>query len=94
MNPLRHRHPMHQLLPFQLRLGAALVLALPILAASPGRAQVETFILKQGSNVGPSTKVKPHNCVTGKDGSVTCDTKIENDPGTTPAKPQFQPFRN
>lgn len=69
-------------------LGAGFVLA------SPGLAQVESFILKPGSEVGPATEVKPKNCVTAKDGSITCGTELVNPPGNTPAKPQFNPFRN
>ncbi|MFZ0408150.1 MAG: hypothetical protein WAM11_08590 [Cyanobium sp.] len=60
----------------------------------PAMAQVESFMLKPGSNVGPATKIKPTNCVTAADGSVTCDTKIENSPSDTPAKPSYQPFKN
>jgi hypothetical protein len=63
-------------------------------AATPALAQVESFLLKPGSNVGPATKVKPTNCVTGADGSITCDTKLENPPSDTPAKPIYQPFKN
>jgi len=63
-------------------------------AGSLDLAQVETFMLQPGSNVGPGTRIIPTNCVTAPDGSVTCDTKIENPPGDTPAQPQFQPFRN
>jgi hypothetical protein len=62
--------------------------------ASPGSAQVESFILKSGSQVGPATEVKPKNCVTAKDGTITCDTELVNPPGNTQAKPQFTPFRN
>lgn len=62
---------------------------------APALAQVQTFTLKRGSNVGPSTKVVPTNCVTSKtDGSVTCDTKVVNPPGDTPAKPSYNNFRN
>jgi hypothetical protein len=73
-----------------------LVLAglLGLLPADPARAQVETFINKPGSDVGPSTRVVPTNCVTAADGTMTCDTKIENPPGNTPAKPHFSPFKN
>jgi hypothetical protein len=60
----------------------------------PASAQVETFILKSGSQVGPATEVKPKNCVTAKDGTITCDTELVNPPGNTPAKPHFTPFRN
>ena len=49
---------------------------------------------KPGSSVGPATKVVPTNCVTAADGSLTCDTKIQNSPSDTPAEPQFSPFRN
>jgi hypothetical protein len=55
---------------------------------------VETFINKPGSDVGPSTRVVPTNCVTAADGTMTCDTKLENPPSNTPAKPTFSPFRN
>jgi hypothetical protein len=55
---------------------------------------VESFILKSGSQVGPTTEVKPKNCVTAKDGTITCDTELVNPPGNTPAKPIFSPFRN
>ncbi len=61
---------------------------------SPALAQSETFILKPGSQVGPTTEVKPKNCVTAQDGSVTCDTELVNPKGNTPAKPQFNPFGN
>lgn len=60
----------------------------------PAWAQVESFILKSGSQVGPATQVKPKNCVTAKDGTITCDTELVNPPGNTPAKPHFTPFRN
>jgi len=60
----------------------------------PARAQVETFTLKRGSNIGPETKVIPTNCVSARDGSVSCDTQVINPPSSSPAKPQFQPFKN
>jgi hypothetical protein len=63
-------------------------------AVSPVSAQVESFILKSGSQVGPATEVKPKNCVTAKDGTITCDTELVNPAGNTPAKPQYTPFRN
>ncbi len=74
-------------------LPAAAVLAL-VLGLQPARAQVETFMLERGSNIGPETKVIPTNCVSASDGSVTCDTQIINPPSASPAKPQFQPFKN
>jgi hypothetical protein len=62
--------------------------------AQPASAQVESFMLKPGSKVGPATQIVPTNCVTAADGSVTCDTKIQNSPSDTPAKPSYQPFKN
>jgi len=78
--------------PWSLRAAAALVVGLCLTPAA--QAQVESFMLKRGSNVGPETKVKPTNCVTGPDGSIRCDTVIENSPSDTPAKPNYQPFKN
>jgi hypothetical protein len=75
-------------------LGSLGLLAAVLLPLQPARAQVESFINKPGSSVGPATKVVPTNCVTAPDGSLTCDTKLENSPSDTPAKPQFTPFRN
>ena len=51
-------------------------------------------MLKPGSKVVPATQIVPTNCVTAADGSVTCDTKIQNSPSDTPAKPSYQPFKN
>ncbi len=82
----------HRALPWSLRTAAALVAGLSFTGAA--QAQVESFMLKRGSNVGPETQIKPTNCVTAADGSVTCDTVIENSPSDTPAKPTFQPFKN
>ncbi len=79
-------------LPWSLRTAAALVAGLSFTGAA--QAQVESFMLKRGGNVGPETQIKPTNCVTGPDGSVTCDTVIENPPSDTPAQPNFQPFKN
>ena len=60
----------------------------------PALAQVEQFMLKSRSQVGPTTEVKPKNCKTAKDGSVTCDTELVKPPGNTPAKPPYNPFTN
>jgi hypothetical protein len=57
-------------------------------------AQAESFMVGPGSSVGPATKVKPKNCVTKPDGSITCDTQLENSPSDTQARPQFELFRN
>jgi hypothetical protein len=79
-------------LPWSLRAAAALVAGLSFTGAA--QAQVESFMLKRGGNVGPETQIKPTNCVTAADGSITCDTVIENPPSDTPAQPNFQPFKN
>ena len=63
-------------------------------ATAPALAQSESFLWGPGSSVGPATKVEPRNCVTAADGSITCDTEIVNPPGDTPAKPQYNPFKN
>jgi hypothetical protein len=79
-------------LPWPLPLAAALASGLCL--SAPAEAQVESFMLKRGSSVGPETQIKPKNCVTGPDGSVTCDTVIENPKSDTPAQPKYQPFKN
>lgn len=68
-----------------------LSLAAPVL---PATAQ-ETFRLGPGSKVGPSTRIKA-NCSPPdpEDGSVQCDTTLENPPGDTPAKPTYHPFEH
>ena len=65
-----------------------------VLAVAPALAQSESFLVGPGSSVGPSTKVKPKNCVTGPDGSITCDTQLENSPSDTQARPIFEQFQN
>jgi hypothetical protein len=61
-------------------------------AGAPATAQVQQFMLGPGSNVGPETKVVPQDCVTAPDGSITCNTKVVNPPGTTEAKPIYSPW--
>jgi hypothetical protein len=78
--------------PWSLPAAAALVASLSFTGAA--QAQVESFMLKRGSSVGPETQIKPTNCVTATDGSITCDTVIQNSPSDTPAKPNYQPFKN
>ncbi|WP_216904731.1 hypothetical protein [Synechococcus sp. CCY 9618] len=75
-----------------LQAGASLLAVLCL--TPPALAQVESFMLQRGSKVGPATEIKPTDCVTGPDGSVTCNTVIENPPGETPARPKYQPFQN
>jgi len=67
-------------------------LGLTAALASPGLAQSQRFLLGPGSNIVTETKIEPQNCVTAADGSITCDTKIVNPKGDTPAKPIYSPF--
>ncbi len=72
----------------------ATLAASTLLATAPVFAQVESFLVGPGSSVGPSTKVKPKNCVTAADGSITCDTQLENSPSDTQARPIYEQFKN
>ena len=65
-----------------------------VLGGVPALAQSESFLVGPGSSVGPATEVKPKNCVTGSDGSITCDTQLENSPSDTQARPVFEQFKN
>jgi len=75
-------------------LQAALAICALSLALAPDRvkAQVESYLLGPGTNVGPNTKVVPKNCVMAADGTVTCDTQLQNPPSDTQAKPQYRLF--
>jgi hypothetical protein len=75
-------------------LRSLLVLTAGLVVATPAFAQTERFLLGPGSQVGPATEVKPKNCVTAADGTVTCDTELVNPAGDTRAQPQFELFRN
>lgn len=77
-----------------LHLGLGMSMGVGVGLSSPALAQVESFLWGPGSNVGPATTIEPSNCVTAADGSITCDTKVVNPPGDTPAKPQYRPFNN
>jgi hypothetical protein len=70
------------------------LLALGGLGAPAALAQSESYLLGPGSNIGPSTRIRPVDCVTAADGSVTCKTVIENSPSDTPARPEVSPFKN
>jgi hypothetical protein len=69
-------------------------LMMVVVQGLPALAQSETFLLGPGSTVGPATEVKPKDCVTAADGSVTCDTELVNPAGDTRAKPQLELFKN
>jgi hypothetical protein len=85
-----------------LRLSASLVFSVGLMAGAGlclvapqiAQAQTETWLLGPNSRSGPGSTVVPTDCVTGDDGSITCNTKIENPAGTTPAKPYYNPFTN
>ena len=76
------------------KISSAIVVALHGFSALPLLAQTERWINGPGSSTGKASKVVPTNCVKSDDGSVTCDTKVENPPGTTPARPSYEPFSN
>jgi len=65
-----------------------------LLGAAPALAQAESFLVGPGSSVGPSTKVKTKDCVTGADGSITCDTQLENSRSDTQSRPIYEQFKN
>ncbi len=67
-------------------------LALPA-HALPNLAQGESYLWGPGTSVGPATEVEA-DCKPNLDGSVTCNTKLVNPPGDTPAKPSYQQFGN
>ncbi|MDM7937282.1 MAG: hypothetical protein QUV06_07490 [Cyanobium sp. CZS 48M] len=74
---------------------AMAALALLALAPSTLQAQSLRYNLGPGSRVGVPTQVEPTDCVTDpKDGAVTCNTKLKNPPGESPARPKFEPFNN
>lgn len=78
----------------QIVLAAASIGLGSVLGGAPALAQSESFLVGPGSSVGPATRVKPKNCVTGSDGSITCDTQLENSPSDTQARPVFEQFKN
>ena len=71
-----------------------LILGLPVLAAGDGLAQTEGWLLGPGSAVGKQSEIVPTNCITSLDGSITCDTKVVNPAGDTPARPYYNPFKD
>jgi hypothetical protein len=76
------------------RLASAVAACLLGLVPAAAIAQAESYLLGPGSNVGPASTVKSENCVTNRDGSTTCDTRIENPAGDSQAKPQYNYFSN
>ena len=78
----------------RLRSSLALMMGLPLLAAGQGLAQTEGWLLGPNSDVGKQSEIVPTNCVTFSDGSITCDTKVVNPAGDTPARPYYNPFKD
>jgi hypothetical protein len=70
------------------------LLPLCFAVAPAALAQSESYLLGPGSDVGKQTTVDTYNCVTAADGSITCDTRLQNPAGSTQARPQFNPFSN
>lgn len=98
-----HRHLLTSTMPPS-RFPAPLRMAVPlglVLCSITGGVRVEAqeerylYNLKQPRGaVGPATKLKV-DCEPGAaEGSVTCDTQIENPATDTPAKLQYQQFQN
>ena len=77
-----------------LKTSAASLIGLQIVAAPKLLAQQETWLLGPGSSTGKNSQVVPTDCMEYADGSVTSNTKIENPPGDTPARPGYEPFTN
>lgn len=76
----------------QTMLGISLLALISALTPQGAMAQSEVWLLGPNSRTGDQSTVVPTDCVEGADGSITCNTKIENPPGDTPAKPFFNPF--
>ena len=72
--------------------GISLMASLSMLLPQAVLAQSEVWLLGPNSRTGAQSTVVPTNCQEGSDGSITCDTKIENPGGDTPAKPYYNPF--
>ena len=73
-------------------LGVSLLTAVSVTIPQAVKAQSEVWLLGPNSRTGEQSTVVPTDCVEAADGSITCNTKIENPPGDTPAKPYFNPF--
>ena len=75
-------------------LGVSLITAVSVTLPQAVTAQSEVWLLGPNSRTGEQSTVVPTDCVEGADGSITCNTKIQNPPGDTPAKPFYNPFSN
>ena len=75
----------------QLTAVCTLALSLSAAVAPATRAQTEGWLLGPGPKTGKESTIVPTNCVTAADGSITCDTKVENPASDTPARPYYNP---
>ena len=75
-------------------LTACSVLVCASVGASTALAQTEGWLLGPGSKTGKESRIEPTNCITGADGSITCDTKVVNPPNDTAARPYYNPFND
>ena len=73
-------------------LGVSLLTTVSVMLPQGAMGQSEVWLLGPNSRTGEQSTVVPTDCVEGADGSITCNTKIENPPGDTPAKPFYNPF--
>ncbi len=72
--------------------GISRMTAFSLVLPQSALAQSEVWLLGPNSRTGQQSTVVPTDCLEGSDGSITCNTKIENPPGDTPAKPYYNPF--
>lgn len=72
--------------------GISLMTAFSLVLPQSALAQSEVWLLGPNSRTGQQSTVVPTDCLEGADGSITCNTKIENPSGDTPAKPYYNPF--
>lgn len=68
--------------------------SLQLISSPQVLAQKEGWLLGPNSGTGKRSKVVPTDCVENVDGSITCNTKIENPEGDTQARPYYEPFSN
>ncbi|CAI8163572.1 MAG: Uncharacterised protein [Synechococcus sp. CC9902] len=72
----------------------ALLAGLMTMAVPVAQAQSEGWILGPGSRNDKNSTVVPTNCVKAEDGSITCDTKLENKGTSSAARPYYNPFND
>ena len=72
----------------------AVMVGLTTMTIPAAQAQSEGWILGPGSRNDKNSTVVPTNCVTAEDGSISCDTKLENTGRGTAARPYYNPFND